>query len=176
MSINFVKQDLTTSDANYICHQVNCMGKMNSGVAKAIREKWPIVFENYMEKWLWGAKFNKELLLSSIQIVPLYDNYDEIEHKQYVINMFSQFNYGYDGIRYTRYDDFYTCLEKIDRFVPKGSTLAFPYRIGCDRGGGDWNVIFSMIMSVLSSNYDIKFYYLKEDTWLQKFLKEETYE
>ena len=176
MSINFVKQDLTTSDADYICHQVNCQGKMNSGVAKAIREKWPIVFENYIEKWQEVAQYNNEFLLGDIQIVPLYDNYYETEHRQYVVNMFAQYNYGYDGARYTRYDDFYICLEEIDRFIPKGSTLAFPYRIGCDRGGGDWNVIFSMIMSVLSSNYDIEFYYLKEDAWLQKFLKEETYE
>ena len=58
MSITFVKQDLTTSDADYICHQVNCQGKMNSGVAKAIRERWPVVFEQYMKTYNNNIKEN----------------------------------------------------------------------------------------------------------------------
>ena len=30
-----------------ICHQVNCQGVMGSGIAKQIRDTYPIVFENY---------------------------------------------------------------------------------------------------------------------------------
>ena len=41
--------DITNSKANYICHQVNCQGAMNSGVAKAIREKWPRVYKAYSD-------------------------------------------------------------------------------------------------------------------------------
>ena len=29
------------TDAKYICHQVNCKGKMASGVAKEVRERYP---------------------------------------------------------------------------------------------------------------------------------------
>ena len=165
MSIRFVKQDLTTSDANYICHQVNCCGKMNSGVAKAIREKWPIVFENYYKKWHDGIN-----LLGDIQIVPLYNNYYETEHRQYVVNMFAQENYGYDGRRYTSYDAFWSCLGHIREAVPKGSKIAFPYKIGCDRGGGCWSVILTMICEVLEEDYNIEFYYLNEDTWLLRHI------
>ena len=32
-----------------IVHGVNCQGKMNSGVAKAIREAFPVVYEEYMK-------------------------------------------------------------------------------------------------------------------------------
>ena len=39
--------DITESGADIICHQVNCMGAMNSGVAKAIRKKWPQVYNEY---------------------------------------------------------------------------------------------------------------------------------
>ena len=46
--VYFRKGDLLESECDYICHQVNCMGKMNSGIAKQIREKWPIVFQNYI--------------------------------------------------------------------------------------------------------------------------------
>ena len=47
MPIRFVTGDLFSTDAKYICHQVNCQGKMGSGVAKQVREKFPMVFENY---------------------------------------------------------------------------------------------------------------------------------
>ena len=41
--IRYVKGNLLDSDCTYICHQVNCKGVMNSGIAKQIRKKWPSV-------------------------------------------------------------------------------------------------------------------------------------
>ena len=32
-----------------ICHQVNCIGAMGAGLALNIRNKWPIVFNQYKE-------------------------------------------------------------------------------------------------------------------------------
>ena len=45
--IYWKKGNLLESDCDYICQQVNCQGKMNSGIAKQIREKWPVVYQNY---------------------------------------------------------------------------------------------------------------------------------
>ena len=45
---NIIDGNLLDSDATVICHQVNCQGKMNSGVAKAIRNKYPRVYEEYV--------------------------------------------------------------------------------------------------------------------------------
>jgi len=59
--IYFRKGDLLESECDYICHQVNCQGKMNSGIAKSIREKWPIVFQNYIEKCEAAEKSAVEL-------------------------------------------------------------------------------------------------------------------
>ena len=36
MSMHHVIGNLLESDCDYICHQVNCQGKMNSGIAKSI--------------------------------------------------------------------------------------------------------------------------------------------
>jgi hypothetical protein len=76
--------------------------------------------------------------------------------------MFAQNGYGYDGKRYTSYDAFWSCLGKIKNKVPKGSKIAFPYNIGCCRGGANWEVICSMIVAVLNEDYDIYFYRLEE--------------
>ena len=47
--IKVVKGNLLDATEAIIAHQVNCQKKMNSGVAKAIREKYPIVFDIYQE-------------------------------------------------------------------------------------------------------------------------------
>ena len=164
--------NLLDSDCHFICHQVNCQGKMNSGIAKSIREKWPKVYENYMQWYTtfdaWAhAHTNNEYeytaayaMLGKVQIVALYDKYDLLhasEH-QYVINMAAQNGYGYDGKRYTSYDAFWLCLGEIKEVVPKGTTIAFPKNIGCCRGGANWNVIRTMIEEALGNDYEVYIY------------------
>ena len=160
--VQFVKGNLLESNCDYICHQVNCQGKMNSGIAKQIREKWPIVYKNYMEKYniLNGVS---GALLGDIQIVGLWEDYYATDFHQSVINMFSQEHYGYDGRRYTSYDAFWNCLNLIKRTVPKGKTIGFPKKIGCDRGGANWPVILEMITEVLGIEYKVFIYYLEGD-------------
>mgnify|MGYP003397001782 CR=1 FL=1 len=143
------------------------MGKMNSGVAKAIREKWPIVFTKYMELYNQNTKNGYNTLLGDIQIIDLNDYKPDTWPKNpVIINMFGQFDYGYNGKRYTSYDAFWNCLGHIKETVPKGSKIAFPYKIGSDRGGANWDVIYAMINSVLGYNYNIEICYLEEDEWL----------
>jgi O-acetyl-ADP-ribose deacetylase (regulator of RNase III) len=166
--IYFHTGDLLKTKYQYICHQVNCLGKMNSGIAKAIREKWPIVYEKYDEEcnsWhAWAdAHFDKEpvnraaeAMLGMAQLVP-------ISKTQTVINLFGQGSYGYDGRRYTSYDAFWMCLGRIKEIVPQGSSIAFPDHIGCCRGGANWNVILSMIDAVLGEDYEVHIYRLEEN-------------
>ena len=160
--IYWKKGNLLESDCDYICQQVNCQGKMNSGIAKQIREKWPVVYKNYMEKYniLNGVS---GALLGDIQIVGLWEDYYATDFHQSVINMFSQEHYGYDGRRYTSYDAFWNCLNLIKRTVPKGKTIGFPKKIGCDRGGANWPVILEMITEVLGVEYKVFIYYLEGD-------------
>ena len=141
--------DLTKSKADIICHQVNCHGKMGSGVAKSIREKFPTVYNMYTD-----ICFNKKQVLGNVQIVCLSDIERNTFSNQYVANMFAQNRYGYDGARYTDYEAFYNCLETIKRFAKEHyavKSIAFPYRIGCDRGGANWKIIFTMIYEVFKN-------------------------
>lgn len=161
--------DLLQTNCQYICHQVNCQGKMNSGVAKAIREKWPVVFQKYDEwhlsfdAWAHAAadtedrrnELKKTAMLGRVLSVPVNEN-------QFVLNFASQFGYGYDGKRYTSYDAFWMCLGAIRSTVPKGSSIAFPYGIGCVRGGANWEIIQTMIKEVLADDYEVHIYKLEE--------------
>ena len=138
---------------DYIVHQVNCQGKMGSGVSKRIKDEYPIVYKNYIAKCLSAE--NPENVYTTIQLVPLYDNYTEGGWNPQCCNFFSQFDYGYDGKRYTSYDAFWICLNRLKQCVPKGSSIAFPANIGCGLGGANWNIILQMIIEVLGKDYEI---------------------
>lgn len=160
--VTFHNGNILDSGADIICHQVNCQGAMNSGVAKAIRQKWPKVYTEYKAKCdyeeatvndLYGQYENpidwSECLLGDIQVVL-------VEENKAVINMFAQQYYGYDQKRYTSYDAFWYCLGRIKRIINPEKTIAFPARIGCVRGGANWNVILTMIEEVLGADYNVE--------------------
>ena len=162
------KGNLLDSDCDYICHQVNCQGRMGSGIAKAIRDKWPVVYTEYINKYketqdkvlrdCGSFEFMpdvSEVLLGQIQLI-------DVSEKQSVINMFAQQFYGYDGQRYTSYDAFDTCIQSIKEHIPKGSSIGFPYKIGCGLGGANWRVIHAMIEDALDEDYDVRIYKLEE--------------
>lgn len=154
MSIEYYNGDLLESGCDYICHQVNCQGVMASGIAKSIREKWPVVFEKYkmfLDYPFFGAgpgNLGTEHL-GRIQYVDVND-------KQTVVNMFCQRSYGYNGERYTSYDAFANALCEIRKGIPKGSRIGFPYGIGCVRGGASWNIIHDMIAEELGNDYQVE--------------------
>ena len=152
MSIKFCNGDLLESGCSLICHQVNCLGAMNSGIAKNIRKKWPVVFKEYSD-WYYSTNsyenFECPLMFGHIQIVSVND-------KQKVINMASQRDYGYDNQRYTSYDAFYNCLCEITLHAKLGSRIGFPQGIGSVRGGANWNIILKMIEEVLGEDYQVE--------------------
>lgn len=154
MAITYMRGNLLEDSAcDYICHQVNCQGAMRSSIAKSISEKWPIVSDLYYRKCAFTDN-----LLGNIQIVNV--NNEEIAiYPQYVINMFSQEYYGYDGKRYTSYDAFWNCLHLIKQEVPKDKVIGFPYKIGCVRGGANWSIIYAMIAEVLK-DYEVEIWEL----------------
>lgn len=155
--MEWVKGDLLEADLNYYCHQVNCQGKMGSGIAKSIKEKWPVVYDRYIETFNYAKRFINisDYLLGLINIV-------EVEKDKNVINMFAQEYYGYDGRRYTSYDAFWSCLGEIKTNIPKDSKIGFPKGIGCGLGGANWQVIETMIREVLDDDYKVYIYELEK--------------
>lgn len=157
--ITYHAGNILDSGADLICHQVNCRGAMNSGVAKAIRQRWPEVYTEYhkcaedIDIGFGDMQLSWEHMLGHIQVVYLGE---ENGHSKGVINMFAQDGYGYDGRRYTSYDAFWSCLGEITKYITPGKTIAFPARIGCVRGGANWEVIFTMIDVVLGDNYNVE--------------------
>ena len=140
MNIKFVEKDITTSDATLIIHQVNCQCVMSSGVAKAIKDKWPKVYIDYIG-------IHKQTL-GDVQIV-------KVAEDKYVANMFAQDNYGYNGHRYTSYDALDECLHKVAEYCKNNmiDKIALPFNMSCDRGGACWAAVLALIDNAFKSNY-----------------------
>ena len=145
MEIIYKIGNLLNAQTDVIAHQVNCQGVMGSGVAKQIRDKWPIVFEKYKAEYELHVDLSKSLL-GNCQLVQINDN-------QYVANLFGQNYYGRDGKRYTSYDGIYDALTSLAvQMTDNGmESLALPYNMSSCLGGADWEVILAMINSAFKN-------------------------
>lgn len=148
--IEFKECNIFDSGADYIVHQVNCKGVMGSGLAKQVKINYPEVYRAY--KYLCETNSASELLGRAQFVDTRYKHNTEFRG---IINLFAQDGYGYSR-RYTDYEAMRTGLKQIAETFKFNSTakIAIPYNMGCCRGGGDWNLVFSIIQKELSE-YDI---------------------
>lgn len=135
-----------------ILQQVNCQGVMGSGVAAAIRSKWPIVFDEYSHKC--KATSSSYELLGQM-------NATEVEPKLFVVNLFGQLSYGRESKRYTSYDALDDALNKTAAFMIRHGIQSFDVHhpaIGAGLGNGHWPTISSLIDYNLGSNTTLWLY------------------
>ena len=133
-----IQQDLLTITHGVITHQVNIQGKMGAGLAAAIKEKWPIVFERYKVMCDRGL-----FKLGSIQPV-------QVSETLWVCNLAGQVRYG-KGLQ-TDYKAVRIGLEKLAKWSgDRGLQVYIPYKMGAGNGGADWAVIEQIIKETVPS-------------------------
>lgn len=135
--IKHIKCDIFESGADIICHQVNCRGEMNTGVAAQVRQRYPWVYAEY-----------KQFVKLAVVPAMLLGIYQQvyINETQVILNIFGQLNFGYDGECYTDYKKLEEAINNIAEDEDyKGKIIAFPYLMGCHRGGGDWEIVYKII-------------------------------
>jgi O-acetyl-ADP-ribose deacetylase (regulator of RNase III) len=137
-----------------ITHGCNCHCTMGAGIAPQMAKAFRCdTFE--MEDEEHKGDINK---LGTIDYELLYfsnwdkkfqkypDDGDQILYKLYVVNSYTQYNYGTDS-RPLDYDALTLCLRKIN-FTFKGKHIGLP-QIGAGLAGGNWNRIQSIIQQEL---------------------------
>ncbi len=145
--LRFVKGDLLEAKEDFICHQVNCMSAMGSGIANQIADKWPQVKTLYLSKCQMFD--DRRLLLGKVQSI-------KIDEHQYVLNIFSQYTYGSDkNTVYTNYPALQKALY-LARLPDK--SYAFPYHFGCGLANGDWTTVRSLIEKILAYDHEVVIY------------------
>lgn len=126
--------DITSVDKDVILHQVNCQGVMGSGVALAIKKKYPKVYDRYI---LRTKALTPRECLGGLQIIPVTRDLE-------VINIFGQLYYGENDRKYTSYDALDEAFNTISKTYEEPTTFNFPL-IGCGLGGGQWSVVSAII-------------------------------
>lgn len=156
MAVVVKEGNVFDSDAMIICHQVNCQGVMGSGVAKEVRERYPVAYEHY-KKLCDKYKEHTDALLGDAQIVPADDAFS-----RYIANCFGQDKYGYDGAQYTSVDALKIAFANVADVARKTHLkVAMPYKIGCCRGGANWNEV-KKIIDVTFQGVDVELWRLEE--------------
>ena len=128
-----------------IGQQVNCKLIMGAGLAKQIREKYPIVFSEY--KRVMSAA-DEPRRLGKCQIVEVASK------KLYVANLFGQHNFLPRGIQHTDYTALGMALRSLAVWrdsTNKDLPIYLPYCIGCGLAGGNWNVVQGVITDAIPS-------------------------
>jgi cellobiose phosphorylase len=74
-------------------------------------------------------------------------------------NLYSQYDFGYDGKLRTVYSDMKKGLSSIRKHIQDNikpnARVGIPCRMGCARGGGDWNEVLKIITETFE-NTDIE--------------------
>lgn len=138
--------DLLFADADILVHQTNCIGLMGSGVAKQIHHKWPHIYEEYK---LLCSSTSPENLLGHVQILPIGQG-----DKRYIANLFGQNRINRDWYLGRGQATDMDAVEKaINELRVKAremgvSSIAFPYKCGCVRGGANWDEYLKKILTL----------------------------
>lgn len=134
-----VYRDLSLENYGIILHGCNAQGKMGSGVAKSIRDKYPQVFRDYVQH----CEEHKNDLLGSIVITSIHSSL-------IIVSGITQEYYGRDP------DIVYVNYEAIQKVFASVAALAvrtwLPVKypmIGGGLGNGDFDIIKNIIQMEL---------------------------
>lgn len=145
MKIEYRTGDLLKSSLQAIAHGCNSQGVMGSGIAKQIKEQYPDAFKMYR------IAFVKSGLQIGTNIWSSYNN-------TIIVNCITQPFFGNDKKRYVSYDAISDCMKDINSNLFNAGIyeIGLPL-IGAGLGGGNWNIISSIIEEELTKIKPIVF-------------------
>lgn len=138
-----------------IVHGCNAQGVMGSGIAGALRDKWPSVYQAYRRHYnKVGLRLGDSVTVGSTQIGRghprvldfLEATVAELPANVIVVNGITQFRYGKDrNIRYVDYDAIEAVFARAAALARvTGLPLHFPL-IGCGLANGEWSEVSARI-------------------------------
>ena len=142
MSVRYIEKDITTVDVGVVAHGVNCSGAMNSGVAKAIRNRWPLVYE----KFKIHPKGRGVLGEADFVYIP--------EEEVVVANCYTQVFYGYGGGKYADPEAIKCAMARVMHIADLQCLHVYIPKIGCGLGGLNWKKDVEPIIEELADIHE----------------------
>ena len=142
-TLEYRKGDLVkaflSGEVQVFAHGANCFCTMGSGIAKQVKAELPELY-NEDQKTIKGEVEK----LGNVSFF-LYEN-------SVAFNLYTQYNYGYNGKRYANYEAIYSSLELMTNCLihlnGKFSTVGLP-KIACGLAGANWNIVEAIIKETL---------------------------
>src|SRR6185295_4231933 len=135
--MKIIEKDILTVERGIILHGCNAQIVMGSGVALALKQKYPVIYEDYKQECLEHKNDFERLGLCCVS---------SINDGLTIISIISQLYYGGDGQRYSDYCAINEAFSNIRSSFPSSKKEFYlPYLVFSDRGGADWNIVFRMI-------------------------------
>lgn len=152
--IIYLKENLLNQTYGLILHGCNCSGGFGSGVAGAIRSKYPTVANRYKEVFLNPYDYisRNDSLLGFFDPVKINDDL-------IIGNCYTQSKYGNDGKRYASEYAIDKSIRKAVNYCTNNEIdiISMP-KIGCGLGGLDWDTdVLPIIEKISKENEDIIF-------------------
>jgi O-acetyl-ADP-ribose deacetylase (regulator of RNase III) len=153
--VTFWDCNLIDAKVDVIIQSNNCQNTQGAGIAKAIRAKYPEVYEADCQTI--KGDINK---LGTILPVKLNS-----EFPSYCFLNYNQYKFGRNK-RQVDYEAFYKCLEASEIKAKELGlkTLGLPYKMSSCNAGGKWPVILGMIEAVFLES-EIECYICKYETY-----------
>lgn len=145
--IEYLIKNLTTVTNGVILHGCNCHGAFGSGVAGAIRLKWPQIYKEFKHNGSGAG------LLGTVHFIPIFNHRDGHKPEIVVANGYTQEFYGSDGKRYADLDAVSKCLLDTLVYCDNMSYDLYMPKIGCGLGGLSWEDEVKPLIEKASSDF-----------------------
>ena len=159
--IKIINGSLIKSDAQYICHQCNLVTDHAAGIAQLIFNTFPYA-DIYAPRKKIAIRPSPDEIPGDIVIK------GNGKDQRYIINMLCQVYPGRPKYPDSKRDGyaarehyFELALEKITK-IENLKSIAFPFKIGCNLAGGNWNNYLNML-EAFSSKVQAEVYIFKPE-------------
>ena len=137
--IEYIKGNILNVTEGIIVQQVNCKGVMGAGLAKQIRDKWPSVYNRYLDKVYYSPK-NEDLLGTTV--------WNKVDTNLFVASIFGQYYYGHQA-KFTNYAALFKGLNSVAEISATYKTAIYiPKGLGCGLAGGNWDFVEAYIQDL----------------------------
>lgn len=142
---------LLNKEVDFMLHVCNCQNNFGSGIAKEVRERIP---DAYKVDTFFSERGGNNLG-------------DYSASTSGVINLYAQEFYGKVGSHFKKYGhqlDYNALIKSIrsvSECVCRNDVIGIPYKMGCDRAGGNWDVVLHII-EVILKDFKVIIYQLED--------------
>jgi O-acetyl-ADP-ribose deacetylase (regulator of RNase III) len=138
MALQHHQGDLLASDCTVIAHGCNCFNTMGSGIARAIRARYPLAYTADCQ-----TVRGDQSKLGSYTTCAYPD--------RQIFNLYTQYRFGTDRV-HVDYEAVVDALQAmkawLDKHDPDHKEIVGLPRIGCGLAGGDWAIVEELISNV----------------------------